>query len=272
MLTTKERDAARERAAWLLREAGIALTPSETAEIEVADFGLSQLDQTGLQVVSYVNTDRVCAKELVLFPCSSAPSTAIRRSTAAQARRRPSAAAKAGSTSTPTGSRRVSPAARTPPDGVFTVWHETVLDPGDQLTVLPNTLHWFQAGEEGAIVSEFSTHSTDERDIFTDPRIQRERGSRADRLTDPLRPRRARRFRRGTSAPVRPGRTHRQRRQRRCARARPIAERARGRAAAGRLLAVGVPWRGCGSGALAGRCPRWRSPACADRQRAAGAG
>ena len=65
-------------------------------------------------------------------------------------------------------------AARTPPGGVFTVWHETVLGPGDQFTVMPNTLHWFQAGDEGAIVSEFSTHSTDERDIFTDPRIQRE--------------------------------------------------------------------------------------------------
>ena len=34
-------------------------------------------------------------------------------------------------------------------------------------------LHWFQAGDEGAIVSEFSTRSRDEFDIFTDPRIRR---------------------------------------------------------------------------------------------------
>jgi D-lyxose ketol-isomerase len=39
---------------------------------------------------------------------------------------------------------------------------------------MPNTLHWFQAGGEGAIVSEFSTRSADDRDIFTDPRIRRE--------------------------------------------------------------------------------------------------
>ena len=38
-------------------------------------------------------------------------------------------------------------------------------------TIMPNTLHWFQAGPEGAVVSEFSTKSRDEFDIYTDPRI-----------------------------------------------------------------------------------------------------
>lgn len=37
----------------------------------------------------------------------------------------------------------------------------------------PNTRHWFQAGDEGAVISEFSTKSYDEYDIFTDPRIKR---------------------------------------------------------------------------------------------------
>jgi D-lyxose ketol-isomerase len=34
-------------------------------------------------------------------------------------------------------------------------------------------LHWFQAGAEGAVVSEFSSTSRDEYDVFTDPRIVR---------------------------------------------------------------------------------------------------
>jgi D-lyxose ketol-isomerase len=34
-------------------------------------------------------------------------------------------------------------------------------------------LHWFQAGDEGAVVSEFSGTRRDEADIFTDPRIMR---------------------------------------------------------------------------------------------------
>lgn len=63
-----------------------------------------------------------------------------------------------------------------PPKGdeaYYTVFHEVVLNPGDQYTLSPNTLHWFQAGPLGAVVSEFSTASHDESDVFTDPRIQR---------------------------------------------------------------------------------------------------
>jgi len=55
----------------------------------------------------------------------------------------------------------------------FTVWHEIELKPGEQYTIVPNILHWFQAGDEGAIVSEFSTTSRDEFDIFTDPDIKK---------------------------------------------------------------------------------------------------
>jgi len=48
-----------------------------------------------------------------------------------------------------------------------------VLLPGDQYTIAPDTKHWFKAGPGGAIVSEFSSTSCDEADIFTDTRIQR---------------------------------------------------------------------------------------------------
>ena len=64
---------ARERAAAMLAEAGIVLTPAEREAIEVADFGLGRLEEIGLQLVVYVNTERVCAKELVLFPRQTCP-------------------------------------------------------------------------------------------------------------------------------------------------------------------------------------------------------
>ena len=48
-----------------------------------------------------------------------------------------------------------------------------MLKPGEQYTILPDTPHWFQAGSEGAVISEFSTRSTDEQDVFRDPRIIR---------------------------------------------------------------------------------------------------
>ncbi len=64
-----------------------------------------------------------------------------------------------------------------PPVGrehTYDVWHEIVLKPGDQYTLSPATWHWFQSGDEGAVVSEFSSTSTDDTDIFTDKEIQRD--------------------------------------------------------------------------------------------------
>ena len=39
----------------------------------VADFGLGELSTTGLQILTYVNTERVCAKELVMIPGQTCP-------------------------------------------------------------------------------------------------------------------------------------------------------------------------------------------------------
>jgi D-lyxose ketol-isomerase len=175
VLTRSDVLAAQERAAAVLAEAGVALTDTEQVGIEVADFGLSRLDEIGLEVVVYVNTDRVCAKELVLFPRQTCPE-----------HRHPAYDGSPGKEETfrcrhgvvylyTEGEPTPDPACRAPGEdpSAFTVWHEVVLRPGEQHTIAPDTLHWFQAGDEGAIVSEFSTTSTDELDVFTDPRIGR---------------------------------------------------------------------------------------------------
>jgi len=175
MLTRDELSAAQERAATALTESGIVLTPDERANIEVADFGLSQLAEIGLQIVVYVNTERVCAKELVLFPRQTCPE-----------HRHPPHDGSPGKEETfrcrsgvvylyVEGAPTASPACRPPASAAdaFTVWHEIELRPGEQHTISPNVLHWFQAGDEGAVVSEFSTMSVDHLDVFTDPRIGR---------------------------------------------------------------------------------------------------
>ena len=48
------------------------------------------------------------------------------------------------------------------------------LGPGEQHTIPAGTKHWFRAGPDGAVVSEFSTASRDELDVFTDPDVRRE--------------------------------------------------------------------------------------------------
>ena len=146
---------ARERSAAMLADAGIVLTAAERDAIEVADFGLGRLEEIGLQVVVYVNTDRVCAKELVLLPHQTCPEHL-----------HPPVGADPGKEET---FRCRSGLVRLHVEGEA----EIVLAPGEQWTIPPDTLHWFQAGDEGAVVSEFSTRSRDETDVFSDPRIVR---------------------------------------------------------------------------------------------------
>ena len=176
MLTKQEYELAQNMAVDALAKAGIIITREERKNIEVADFGLSDLKNFGLEIVVYVNTDRVCAKEIVLFPGQICPE-----------HRHPPINGNPGKEETfrcRAGKVYLYvPGEPTPnPKGVvlearkayFAVWHEIMLNPGEQYTLPPDTLHWFQGGTEGAIVSEFSTHSIDEADIFTDPGIVRE--------------------------------------------------------------------------------------------------
>jgi D-lyxose ketol-isomerase len=166
---------ARSRAAAILEREGVALTEQERDAIEIADFKLGDLERTGLEIVVYVNTDRYCAKELILFPRQTCPQ-----------HRHPPIGGDPGKEETfrcrrglvwlyvegdPT--REIQARVPTGSEEHYTVFHEIALRPGDQYTIPPNTLHWFQAADDGAIVSEFSSMSRDEFDIFTDPRIVR---------------------------------------------------------------------------------------------------
>ena len=172
MITADELRDAQRYAARTLEDAGIVLGEHERRAIEVADFGLSRLRETGLQLLVYVNTDRYCAKELVLYPGQTCPE-----------HRHPPFEGTAGKEETfrcrsglvhlfVEGEPTREPAVQ-PPEGVYTARQEIRLRPGDQHTIPPGTLHWFQAGPDGAVVSEFSTASRDELDEFSDPHVRR---------------------------------------------------------------------------------------------------
>lgn len=174
MLSKKQYDEVKENALAIYEKAHVILTQQEKDNLEVADFGLNDVYHTGLAIVTYVNTERCCAKELVLLPGQTCP----------EHRHAPIPEKNyMGKEETfrcrfgevylyVEGEAAENPAVR-PPRGVYTAFREIRLLPGEQYTLYPNTRHWFQAGRDGAVVSEFSTSSYDECDIFTDPAIQR---------------------------------------------------------------------------------------------------
>jgi len=146
-----DRETAARLALGLYEQAGIVLTPAEQANLEVADFGLGDLERTGLQIIVYINTARVCAKELALLPGQACPEHRH------------------------VGSPGKEETFRCRYGRVYldVAGDEAILNPGEQYTIYPDTLHSFRAGPQGAVISEFSTRSTDETDVFTDARIVR---------------------------------------------------------------------------------------------------
>ncbi len=165
--------ACQARACAMFRKAGIVLTPEEESNVEVADFGLGRVDKVGLQLVTYVNTARVCAKEMALFPGQTCPEHRHVGTREAPGKEETFRCryGKAYLYVEGEGDRAAMQAIL--PETVVTVFHEIALSPGQQYTILPGVRHWFQGGAEGAVISEFSTHSTDETDVFQDADIVR---------------------------------------------------------------------------------------------------
>ena len=174
MITRREQQEARRRAAEMMRRAGIFLSEKESDAIEVVDFGLSRLASEGLQVVTLVQTERISVKVLALFPNQTEPE-----------HWHPPVGEDPGKEET---LRVVGgsmyfyvPGENTLRDGFlvkgkehfYTVRHELFMRPGDQITLAPGTKHWFQAGRDGVVMYSFSTIARDVLDKFTDPDIVR---------------------------------------------------------------------------------------------------
>lgn len=156
-------------------DSGIVFTEKELASIDFADFGLKRLETEGLNLIVYENNDRYCAKEMVLLPGQTCPE-----------HRHPPRNGEAGKRETFRCRKgkvylyvegEATPAIQskipTGQEAYYTVMQEVELSPGEQYTIEPNIKHWFQAGNEGAVISEFSSPSDDASDIFTNPEIQR---------------------------------------------------------------------------------------------------
>ena len=174
-MTNQEMLGHKETALALLKKAHIAISADEAGNVEICDYNLGDYKRIGTAIIIYVNTKRVCAKEMLLTPNQTCPE-----------HMHPQVGGYPGKEETfrcrygevrlyipgpPTpNSLAVVPEER---KQHFTVWHEIILHPGEQYTLKEQTRHWFQAGPDGAVISEFSTPSFDDQDIFFDPDIVR---------------------------------------------------------------------------------------------------
>jgi D-lyxose ketol-isomerase len=174
MITKQEFVKAQQEAGDMMRKAGLVITQKEIEKMDVADFGLSDLRNEGAQILTFFCTERVAAKVIALFPNQTEPEhwhTSVGEDPGKEETLR-----------IISGTVRIYVPGETDmkegfiPKGkelCYTVRHEIVMKPGDQLTLQPGTKHWFQAGCEGAVMNTFSSCARDTLDPFTDPEIVR---------------------------------------------------------------------------------------------------
>lgn len=175
MITRSECEAAKKRAGAMIREAGIGITDKEISEISVVDLGLSDLENEGVQVATFFNTSRICMKIIALWPNQTEPEhwhptvgddpgkEEVCRVIKGECRFYVAGEDTMKEGFIPKGK-----------DSVYTLRHEIVCKPTDQVWFKPGEKHWFQAGPEGCVMYCISSCARDLLDQFTDPEIDRD--------------------------------------------------------------------------------------------------
>ncbi|MBD3308007.1 D-lyxose/D-mannose family sugar isomerase [candidate division KSB3 bacterium] len=150
------------------------ITDEDQQRIQVADFGLSQLETEGAQILPLVDTDRLAVKIIALFPHQTLPEH-WHPPVGDDPGKEETFRVISGTLllyveGTPTLHAGSIPAGK---DACYTARHEIVMQPRDQITLAPGAKHWLQAGSEGAVVFSFSTCARDILDGFSDPDVVR---------------------------------------------------------------------------------------------------
>ncbi|TFU96791.1 D-lyxose/D-mannose family sugar isomerase [Streptococcus cuniculi] len=168
----------KERILDFYRNSGIVFSQEELTQIEYADFGLGNIEIEGLNLIVYINNERYCAKEMVLLPGQTCPEHLHpRRGENLEIEgKQETFRVRKGKVYLYVEGEETSDIAAIIPEpskDFYTVFHEIILEAGEQYTIPPSTKHWFQAASDGAVISEFSSPSDDASDIFTNPKIKR---------------------------------------------------------------------------------------------------
>lgn len=175
MITKQENLEARTRAARMIREAGIVISETEVEQMDVADFGMSDLQREGAQIVSLIDTDKMAARVIAQFPGQTEPEHWHIGFDGYEGKQETLRIIAGELYLYLPGEETICPKGKVPEgkEDVYTVRREIVMKPCDTITIPVGQKHWFQAGPEGVVFYTISTLAVDAKDPFTDPRVIR---------------------------------------------------------------------------------------------------
>jgi len=163
----------RKKTARMIRRAGIRISEKEANIIQVTDFGLGNLHQEGLQVLTLFSSDRIEVRVLVLLPNQIYPehwhpiSDLI--SGKEETIRVIDGNVKLYLPGEPKGNAPFIPSGK---ERWYTSLAEIFLNPGDQTTIAPGVKYWMKAEPSGSVMYSFSAAAPGIPDKFSDPNIE----------------------------------------------------------------------------------------------------
>lgn len=168
-LTVKQQEEIKRRAEAMFENAGISLTENEKMnKLKIVDFGLGYegFFKIGIVMVTTINTDKYCGRYILFFPGQSCLQ-----------HWHPDVDGNSGKEETfrtlwgnvyaySEGEKTQDIKAKVPEgfEKYYTCAHESVLNPGEQITLRLHEKHWFQGGPDGGIAFETSTCARDAYD------------------------------------------------------------------------------------------------------------
>ena len=174
MLKRSKEKELRARAAEIIRASGFPVKEEELEKMAVADFGLSNPEVEGAQILTLFATERISAKLIVLFPGQYLPE-----------HWHPPVGSDPGKEEILRGYYGECIYAEEGPDtcpkdallkgkeDCYSTRSFHVMKPGEQVIIPSGKVHWIGGGKKGGIVISFSTCVRDALDQFTDKNVKR---------------------------------------------------------------------------------------------------
>ena len=174
MITREQVNAGRRVAGELIEKSGLHVTDKEMDNLEVADFGLENYPEEGAQIITFLDTKKVGYKAICLSEGQTLPEHMHTASLGEEGKEETFRVVYGvlrlfvpgddqGDIPCPRGKEQY-----------YTCRKELRLTRAEQVTLPPDTPHWFMGGEGGCVVLSISSWARCALDPFTDPNVIRE--------------------------------------------------------------------------------------------------
>jgi len=175
MITKKQVLMGRDAASVLMEKACVAMSLQERDDMEVTDFGLENYPAEGAQIITFINSQKVCFKAICLMEGQILPEH-THTACLGEEGKEESFRVVYGNLRLFVPGETAGVVSCVPKDkeAFYTCRKEILMRSPQQVTLKADTPHWLMGGEGGCVVYTVSSWARDALDPFTNPNVVRQ--------------------------------------------------------------------------------------------------